>query len=143
MNQNLARGVFLVAIALFFGGYALQYPIGTLSAAGPGLFPLVVSSLLLLLALITTVQAWLVAPVPLSFNPRNIGLVLAALGGFVVMAKFVSTLLGIVVLVFVSSFAATSRSWQRNVQVSLGLIAVAYAFERLLGLNLRLLEWKF
>ena len=60
-----------------------------------------------------------------------------------VSAEYVSTLLGIVLLVVIAGCAARPVSWRRNALVSLGLIAIAYGFERLLGLNLRLFEWKF
>jgi len=45
---------------------------------------------------------------------------------------------GIVVLVFTASMAGTAYSWKRNLQISAALIAVAIAFEKLLGLNLHL-----
>ena len=45
---------------------------------------------------------------------------------------------GIVVLVFVAALAGSSYSWKRNLQVSVGLILVAAAFQKLLGLNLKL-----
>jgi hypothetical protein len=143
LNQNTARGIFLAAIALSFGLAALQYPIGDLSSAGPGLFPLIVSSLLLLLALMMIIQSRLVAPTPLSFNVKNIALIMAALGAFVVMAEFVNTMLGIVLLVFVACLTKSPYSWRSNVRISLGLIAIAYLFEHALGLNLGLLLWKF
>ena len=38
-NQSLAKGIFLAVVAVFFSVYALQYDIGSLSNAGPGLFP--------------------------------------------------------------------------------------------------------
>ena len=41
-------------------------------------------------------------------------------------------------MVFVASIAGSSYSWKRNLQISAGLIAVAFAFQRLLGLNLPL-----
>jgi hypothetical protein len=47
-------------------------------------------------------------------------------------------IVGIVFMVFVASLAATSRSWKRNLQISAGLIAVAFGFQKLLGLNLPL-----
>src|SRR3974390_1442623 len=47
-DRNLLRGIVLIAIALAFGLGALRYPTGTLARAGPGLFPLMVASLLLL-----------------------------------------------------------------------------------------------
>lgn len=56
-DRNLVRGVFLLAIALAFGLGSLRYQIGSLSRPGPGLFPLLVSSLLLLVALATIVRS--------------------------------------------------------------------------------------
>lgn len=138
VNQNLARGAFLTAVALFFAGTALRYPIGDLSRAGPGLFPLITSGLLLVLGLLTILQSRLVPAVPLYFNVKNIALIMTALASFVVASHYVSMLLGIALMVFVAGFAATTYSWKRNVQVTLGLIVVALAFQKLLGLNLRL-----
>ena len=47
-------------------------------------------------------------------------------------------ILGIVFLVFCSTFAGTSYSVVRNIKISIGLIAVAFAFKNLLGLQLPL-----
>jgi hypothetical protein len=41
-------------------------------------------------------------------------------------------------MVFFSAIAGTSYSVVRNLKVSAGLIAVAFAFQKLLGLNLPL-----
>ena len=51
LNRSLARGLFLAAVALFFGLGALRYPIGRMDHAGPGMFPLMISILLGLVAL--------------------------------------------------------------------------------------------
>jgi hypothetical protein len=138
LNQNLVRGVFLAAVALAFGLGALRYPLGDFAHAGAGLFPLMVSSLLLVVAVLTIVQSRLIPAIPLHMNFRNIALVLLGLLGFVVFSKFVNMMLGIVVMVFVAALAGSSYSWKRNLQVSAGLIAVAIAFQKLLGLNLKL-----
>ncbi len=45
---------------------------------------------------------------------------------------------GIVFLVFCSGFAGTSYSVVRNVKIAAVLIAVAFAFQKLLGLSLPL-----
>jgi hypothetical protein len=138
INQNSARGAVLAAVSLYFAGNALRYPIGNLSHAGPGLFPLLVSAPLLIIALLMIVQARISAPVPLSFNIRNIALIMLGLTSFVLGSKFVNGAVGIVAMVFIAGFAGTNYSVVRNVKIALGLIAVAYAFEKFLGLNLRL-----
>ena len=138
-DQNLVRGLFLVAIALIFGLASLRYPVGQFSRAGPGLFPLLVSSLLFLIGLASIVRSRFVERVPLSFNPRNIALILASLSGFAVVSEKLGMMAGIPFMVFCASFAGTSPySVMRNLKISAGLVAVAFAFEKLLGFNLPL-----
>jgi hypothetical protein len=138
-NQHLARGVLLGVIALAFGLGALRYSFGSLVHAGPGLFPLLLSGLLFLLALITIVQSRFLEPEPLYFNVKNIVLIMLALGGFVVISKYVAMILAIAFLVFVASLAGSSHSWRRSLQVTVALIVVAFLFQKFLGLNLKVM----
>src|SRR4249920_274470 len=132
-NRNLLRGLFLIAISLVFGLVSLRYPMGQFSRAGPGLFPLLVSSLLLLIGLITVVRSRLVERVHLAFNIKNIGLILASLCGFALISEHLNMIAGIVVMVFCVSFAGSSAySVMRNLKISAGLIVVALAFQKLL-----------
>ena len=138
-NRNLVRGLFLLVISLAFGLEALRYPLGQVSRPGPGMFPLVVSSLLLLIALITIVRSRFIAHVPLEFNVKNIAIILASLCGFALISRHLNMIAGIVFMVFCASFAGTaSYSVVRNLKISAGLIAVAFAFQKLLGFNLPL-----
>ena len=127
-----------MAVALLFGSVALKYPIGEFSRAGPGLFPLAVSCLLLLIGLLIVVRSKFVKPIPLSYNMKNIALVLLGLCGFALLSQYLNMIAGIVFLVFCSSFAATSFSVVRNLKISAGLIAIAFAFRYGLGLQLAL-----
>ena len=137
-DRNLVRGLFLIAISLAFGLGSLRYPIGQFSHAGPGLFPLLVSCLLFLVGLITAVRSRFVERVHLSFNMKNIAIILSSLCGFVVISEHLNMILGIVFMVFCASSAGTSYSVVRNCAISAGLILVAFAFQKLLGLNLPL-----
>lgn len=137
-NQHLARGVFLVAISLVFGLWSLHYQIGAFSHAGPGLFPLLVSGVLLLIGIATLVRSRFIAKVPLTFNPRNIGIVLASLIGFAFVSQHVNMTAGIAFMVFCSTYAGTSYSWVRNLKICAGLLAIAFAMSKLLGVNLPL-----
>ncbi|HEV7577029.1 MAG TPA: tripartite tricarboxylate transporter TctB family protein [Caldimonas sp.] len=137
-DRNLARGLFLIAIALAFGLQALRYPIGHFSRAGAGLFPLMVSALLLLIGVITAVRSRFEERVPVDFNVKNIAIILSSLCGFAVISAYVNMIAGIVFMVFFSSLAASSYSTVRNLKISLGLVAMAFAFQKLLGLNLPL-----
>jgi hypothetical protein len=137
-NLDLVRGLFLVAISLAFGLASFRYPIGQFSRAGPGMFPLLVSCLLLLIGLIMVVRSRFVERVHLNFSMKNIALILSSLCGFAVLSEHLNMVVGIMFLVFCASFAGTSYSVVRNLKISAGLIAVAFAFQRLLGLNLPL-----
>ena len=127
-----------MAIALAFGLTALRYPIGDLSRAGPGLFPVMVSSLLLLIGVSTVVRSFFVEPVRLDLHFKNIALILGSLCGFALISMYLDMVAGIVFMVFCSDFAGSSNSWVLNVKISAGLIAMAFALQKLLGLNLPL-----
>ena len=137
-DRNLVRGLFLIAISLAFGLTSLRYPIGQFSRAGPGLFPLMVSSLLFLIGLLTVVRSRFVERAHLNFNLKNIALIVLSLGGFAVISTYLNMIVGIVFMVFCASLAGTSYSVMRNLKISAGLIVVAFAFQKLLGLNLPL-----
>jgi Tripartite tricarboxylate transporter TctB family len=138
-DRNLVRGIFLIAIALGFGLTSLRYPIGQFSRAGPGLFPMLVSGLLFLIGVITVARSRFVERVPLDFKLKNIALILASLCGFAVISEHLNMIAGIVFMVFCASFAGTaSYSVIRNLKISAGLIAVALAFQKLLGFSLPL-----
>jgi hypothetical protein len=137
-DRNLARGLALTGIALAFGLGALRYPMGDFGRAGPGLFPLLVSSLLLLLGIVTIVRSFLVEREPIEFNVRNIGIIVVSLVGFSLISQYVNMIAGIVFMVFCASLAASSYSLVRNIKIAVGLIAVAFAFQKGLGLQLPL-----
>lgn len=138
-NQNLVRGLFLMAVALVFGVAASRLPIGQLSRSGPGLFPSILSSFLFLIGLIMVVRARYLESVPLSYNYKNLAIVVLALGGFAFISEHINMIAGIVFLVFCSTFAGTSYSVVRNLKISAGLITIAFALKYLLGLGLPLI----
>ena len=139
-DRNLLKGLFLIAIALTFGLQALRYPIGQFARAGPGLFPLLVSSLLFLLGATAVVRSLLSRQkTPPSFNLKNIAVILASLCGFALVSEHVNMIAGIVFMVFCASLAGkASYSVWRNVKIAGALIAVAFVFQKGLGLQLPL-----
>jgi tripartite tricarboxylate transporter TctB family protein len=137
-NVNLLKGVFLIAISLGFGLGSLRYPMGEFGRAGPGLFPLLMSSLLFLLGTAAVVRSLVTERIPIHFNLKNITIILVSLCGFALISEYLNMIAGILFLVFCASFAGTSYSVVRNLKISAGLIAVAFAFQKLLGVNLPL-----
>ena len=138
-DRNLLRGLFLLAISLSFGLASLRYPIGEFRRAGPGLFPLLVSSLLFLIGVVTVIRSRFVERLPLDFSLKNIAIILGSLCGFALIGQWVNMILGIVVMVFIASFAGKAKySVLRNLKIAAGLVLVALAFQKLLGFNLPL-----
>ena len=139
-NLNFVRGLFLLAIALLFGLGASRYQIGAFARSGPGLFPLIVSSMLGILGLVTIVQSHYLEPVPLNVNVKNIGIILLSLCGVVLISQHINMIAGIVFLVFFTALAGnTPYSVVRNLKVTAGLLVIAFLFKNLLGLNLPLI----
>lgn len=126
-----------MAISLLFGLTALHYPIGDFSRGGPGLFPTLVSALLFIIGLATAIRSRFVDRVPLDMHLKNIAIVIGSLVGFALVSRF-NMVLGIIVLVFAATAAGTSYSWVRNVKIAAVLIAIAFAFQKFLGVNLPL-----
>lgn len=138
-DRNLLRGLFLVAISLAFGLTSLRYPIGDFSRAGPGLFPLMVSSLLAIVGLATVIRSRMVERLPMNFNLKNIAIIMVSLCGFSLISTHLNMLAGITFMVFCAASAGTAAySVVRNIKISVGLILVALAFQKLLGFNLPL-----
>jgi hypothetical protein len=137
-NRELLGGLLLIAVALFFGIQSLQYSIGELDRIGPGLFPLVVSILVLLIGILNVIRSRFVTRIPASFNLRGIAAIIGALVAFVALSEHVNMILGIIALVFCASLGAASYSIRRNVGISVCLIAIAFAFQKLFQLDLPL-----
>ena len=137
-DRNLLKGLFLAAVALIFGLGALRYNIGHVARAGPGFFPLMVSSFLFLLGAGMMVRSRFMERAPMYFNVKNIVIILGSLAGFALLSHYVNMIAGIVVLVFVSTLAGTSYSIRRNALISATLVGIAFVFRQALGLQLPL-----
>ena len=137
-NRHLLRGLFLIAISLAFGIGALEYRIGHFDRAGPGLFPLMVSCLLLLIGIATIIRSRFLERLPMEFNYRNIAIILASLCGFAIVSEHFKMIAGIIFMVFCASFAGGHFDFWRNIKIAAGLIGIALIFQKLLGFNLPL-----
>lgn len=138
-NQKVMRGLALIAVSIFFGAQASTYHLGTLDKAGSGLFPLIISGAVGLIGLVMLIQARFEQAAPMSFNLKNIAIIMASLVGFVLVAHHLNVIVAIVYLVFVSGFASSDYSVRRNIKISAVLMLIAAGFHYLLGLNLPLL----
>ena len=137
-NQQLIKGLVLMIVALLFGVPAFEYRMGNFTRPGPGLFPLIISGILLAIGLAIVLRSRFVERKAMDFKLKNIALIMLSLGGFALLSDKLNMLAGILFLVFVSGVAATSYSVVRNIKVAAGLIGIAFVLEHFLGLNLHL-----
>jgi Tripartite tricarboxylate transporter TctB family len=136
-DRNLLKGLFLMAVALIFGLGSLRYDVGRMARAGPGFFPLMVSSILGVLGLSMVVRSRFMDRVPMYFNLRNLLIIMASLIGFALLSH-VNMISGIVFLVFCSTLAGRDYSIKRNAMIAAVLIGIAFIFQKGLGLQLPL-----
>lgn len=139
-DRDFLRGVVLTGIAIAFGVGASRYPIWEYGNTGPGLFPLIVSSILLLLGITSIARAFLAreAPVKLQIRLRSIAIVVVSLCGFALLSELANMILGIFFLAFVAPLASSPYSVKRSMALALGFTAIAFVFRELLGLQLPL-----
>jgi Tripartite tricarboxylate transporter TctB family len=138
VNRNMGRGLLLAAIALLFLFQAPRYTIGSFSEPGPGLFPVIVAGILLVISVAIVVRSQFIEYVPLDFRIRNIALIAASLVGFVLVSQHVNMLAGIAVVVTMASFASDDFSIPRTAVIIVVLCLVAVVMKKGLGIQLPL-----
>jgi hypothetical protein len=138
INQNTGRGVLLAVVALIFLVQAPNYTVGSLSRPGPGLFPVMVASTLLVIAIAVVVRSYFIEAVPFEFRLRNIVLIAASLICFALVSEYVNMLAGIAVMTTMASFASEDFTIPRTAIIVVALCIIAYAMKRLLGVQLPL-----
>lgn len=124
MNKRdaTAGGLFIVLGALFALG-ALQLPLGTAIRMGPGYFPLVLSGLLVLMGLITLLQARS-SPHGASAKPvpwRGLVLILAAPIVFGLCVRGLGLAPSIVVVILLASYASRRMTHRMAFMLAVGL----------------------
>ena len=136
-DRNLLKGLFLLGVALIFGLGSLKYDIGHVARAGPGFFPLIVSCILAFLAISMIARSRFMDRVPMYFNLKNLAIIIGSLVGFSLLSH-VNMIAGIVFLVFFSTLSGRNYSIKRNTMVAAALVAIAFIFQKGLGLQLPL-----
>jgi hypothetical protein len=138
INQMTGRGLLLAAIALVFLVQAPNYTIGSLSRAGPGLFPIIIASILLFIAVVIIARSYFMEAPPFEFHFRNIALIAGSLISFALVTEFVNMLAGIAVMTSIACYASEDFSIKRTAVIVLALCAIAWAMRKFLGVQLPL-----
>lgn len=130
-NRDAASGLLFLFTGLAFALAALNYDQGSVSAPGPGFFPLLLSCCLTILGAAITWRAWRVKLVShTSFAPINLraaGLTLASCMVFGALLEGVQWIglppMGLATAIFVSTFLSSVAQTQWTLKASLVLSA--------------------
>jgi hypothetical protein len=138
VNQNTGRGLLLVAVSLVFLVQAPNYTIGNLTRPGPGLFPVIVASILLFIGVVIVARSYFDEPVRFEFHFRNITLIAVSLVAFALVSQYVNMLAGIAVMTTIACYASEDFSIPRTSIIVVALCLIAYAMKSGLGVQLPL-----
>lgn len=137
-NTDVAAGMLFIligSIALYATG---SLPFGTLRRIGPGGFPAIISTLLILFGLITTIHGFLKIhelAIP-KFHPKNVIIICLALVLFGLSLRGGGLFLAVFLCITVSSLAV--KPFQLIFTIIYGLLAALFccvAFITLLGMQ--------
>jgi hypothetical protein len=141
--RDFFAGLIFVAFGCAAVWFSRSYPVGSASHMGPGYFPLVLGSILMLLGLIVGLKGFIIEGEPVqAISLRAVALVLGAIGAFAATLESLGIVVATIVLIGIGAAASPDSRW-REVAV---LIAVMLAlsvglFGYGLGLPFRILPF--
>lgn len=135
LSANSISGLIFIAIGTGFATISTTYQVGTLTAMGPGFFPLVLGVLLAILGAIVMLSA---THSPEKIEHANLRPVVILLGGVILFALIVrgaGLIPAVALLVFTSSLAGERLPWGQLSLIAGGFAIFCYfAFVKGLGL---------
>lgn len=115
-NKDMASGLFFIAVGLLYGGIASYLPFGSALRMGPGYFPILLSSLMILFGAIIAFRALKSGPgTSFGIMPwRGLSMILLAT---IIFASFIDDLgmvPGLLLTTFIATMASKEVTWQRS-----------------------------
>jgi hypothetical protein len=143
LSTDFLTGLLFLALGAFAIIYGSRYPIGTASRMGPGYYPLLVSSGLVLLGIVLVVRSFFLAGDELeAINPRPLFFVLIGTLAFGLLIEHSGFVLAGILVVFLSRFADRDfRLLEVSVLAACLVAFIAGLFHFGLGLPLKLLPF--
>lgn len=143
LSTDLLTGLLFLALGGFVIIYGARYAFGSAARMGPGFYPLLVSSALVVLGIILVVRSWLrpgeeIGPI----NWRPLFFVLLGTLAFALLVERAGFVLAAVLLIFAVRFADGGFRWL-EVTVLAAVLVVFVAALFWLGLSLPLRPFPF
>lgn len=134
--KAFVSGVFFLAVGILALVVSLGYETGTAGRMGPGYFPALLSTLLILLGAVSIVMAF-VKPDEVVGKPAygHLALITLSVVLFGVALRPLGLVVSTILFVMISSLGSPQFSWKRNLILAIGLaIGCTLVFVLLLGL---------
>ena len=143
LTTDLVTGLFFIALAAFAILYGMRYPLGSMARMGPGYYPLLASSGLMLIGILLVTRSVLRDGDALDkIDPRPLFLVLAGTLAFGLLIDRIGLVVASVVLVVASRLAERDYRWIETGMLALVLTVFAAAvFLYGLGLPIKLVRF--
>jgi hypothetical protein len=143
LNKDVLSGLLFIGFGLGFLYLAQGYAVGTARRMGPAYFPILLSSLLVMIGLGVALRGLVTgAERPGNIAWRGLILVLLASVMFGALLRTAGLAPAVIVLVMVGAAASREFRWVPSLLLATALaIFCAAVFVRLLGLPLPILPW--
>jgi hypothetical protein len=138
--EDVIAGFVTGGIGLFIIVEALGYRMGALRSMGPGYFPIILGTIMVVLALVMllTAQPSRVALAPEKGQLRGVLFLTAAFGAFALAIESLGLLAAIALAVFLSALANRRTPWLVALALAVGTAVVSVLVFRVgLGLQMR------
>lgn len=152
-DKDLATGIFFMVVSLLFVFYTVEsYSVGSATNMGPGYFPLLVSSLILIFSLMLTVSRIVSRR---SFQdsdtiiyqewPALVRINLSILF-FAVFLTYLGLILSTIGMIMISNHSDIAKTWKSNLTIAISISMIGYVlFVMFLGIYVpvapRFLAW--
>ena len=133
VRRDVCAGMLILLFGLFFAGFGLRYPIGTLSRMGAGLFPIALGGILGLIGIVISVTAVTGTPdehddvLPSRPDWRGWGCIIGGVVAFIVLGEYAGLLPAIFGCVFLSALGDRAATLRGSLLLAAGMAAFGTA----------------
>jgi putative tricarboxylic transport membrane protein len=143
LSTDLLSGILFLALGGFALAYGSRYSLGTAARMGPGYYPLLASSGLVILGLVLVVRSFFSQTDEVgAISLRPLLLILAGTLAFGLLIDRSGFVAAAVILVFAARFADRDFRWAEIVVLAVCLVVLMLAIFRY-GLGMPLKIWPF
>lgn len=139
--RDLLGGLLMIAIGSFAAIYGQRYDMGQLQQMGPGYFPVVLGSILVLLGIFIAVPAFFRAGTSIEIQWRSLFWVSASLLLFAGLLDIVGVVFATIVCVVTSSMASTLPMRTKLILAASVALITYLIFSLGLGMQFPLWPW--